>query len=53
VTAPPEFLPPKPVVIEFDKAEARLGESSMRQDRRPAADRVEILPSKRGQYKKL
>jgi hypothetical protein len=53
VTAPPEFLPPKPVVIEFDKAEARVGESSTRQDRRPAADRVEILPSKRGQYKKI
>jgi uncharacterized protein involved in exopolysaccharide biosynthesis len=53
VTAPPEFLPPRPVVIEFDKAEARLGESSARQDRRPAADRIEILPSKRGQYKKI
>jgi len=53
VTAPPEFLPPKSQVIEFDKAEGRLGESSTRQDRRPAADRVEILPSKRGQYKKL
>jgi hypothetical protein len=53
VTALPEFLPPKPVVIEFEKAEARVGESSTRQDRRGAADRVEILPSKRGQYKKL
>ncbi len=53
VTAPPEFLPPKPVVLEFDKPEAHVGESSTRQDRRPAADRVEILPSKRGQYKKL
>jgi hypothetical protein len=53
VTAPPEFLPPKSQVIEFDKAEARVGESSTRQDRRPAADRVEILPSKRGQYKKI
>ena len=53
VTAPPEFLPPKPMVIEFDNAEARVGESSTRQDRRPAADRVEILPSKRGQYKKI
>jgi hypothetical protein len=53
VTAPPEFLPPRPQVIEFDKGEARSGESSTRQDRRPSADRVEILPSKRGQYKKL
>jgi hypothetical protein len=53
VTAPPEFLPPKPVVLEFDKAEARVGDPSTRQDRRPSADRVEILPSKRGQYKKI
>jgi len=53
VTAPPEFLPPKSQVIEFDKGDARLGDSSTRQDRRPAADRVEILPSKRGQYKKI
>jgi capsular polysaccharide biosynthesis protein len=53
VTAPPEFLPPKPVVIEFDKADARVGESSTRQDRRAAADGIEILPSKRGQYKKI
>jgi uncharacterized protein involved in exopolysaccharide biosynthesis len=53
VTAPPEFLPPRPQVLEFEKAEAHLGESSTRQDRRPAADRVEILPSKRGQYKKI
>ena len=53
VTAPPEFLPPKSQVIEFDNGEGRVGESSTRQDRRPAADRVEILPSKRGQYKKI
>jgi len=53
VTAPPEFLPPKSVVIEFNKPDARVGESSTRQDRRAAADGVEILPSKRGQYKKL
>ena len=51
VTAPPEVLPPRPVVIEFDHADARSGESS-RQDRRPADDRIEILPSRRGQYKK-
>jgi hypothetical protein len=53
VTAPPEFLPPKPLVIEFDKGDARTGESSSRQDRRAAADGLEILPSKRGQYKKI
>jgi uncharacterized protein involved in exopolysaccharide biosynthesis len=53
VTAPPEFLPPQPVVSESDKGDARVGESSTRQDRRAAADGVEILPSKRGQYKKL
>jgi polysaccharide biosynthesis transport protein len=53
VTAPPEFLPPKPIVIEFEKADARAGESSTRQDRRASVDGVEILPSKRGQYKKL
>lgn len=53
VTAPPEFLPPKPIIIEFEKADARVGESSTRQDRRVSADGVEILPSKRGQYKKL
>jgi polysaccharide biosynthesis transport protein len=53
VTAPPEFLPPKPIVIDFDKADARVSESSTRQDRRVSADGVEILPSKRGQYKKL
>ena len=53
VTAPPEFLPPKPVVIEFDKGDARLGESSTRQDRRANADGVEVLPSKHGQYKKV
>jgi len=53
VTAPPEFLPPKPVVIEFDKGDARVGESSTRQDRRANADGVEVLPSKHGQYKKV
>jgi hypothetical protein len=53
VTAPPEFLPPKPMVIEFDKRDSRAGESSTRQDRRAAADGIDILPSKRGQYKKI
>ena len=53
VTAPPEFLPPKPAVIEFNRGDAHAGESSTRQDRRAAADGVEILPSKRGQYKRI
>jgi uncharacterized protein involved in exopolysaccharide biosynthesis len=53
VTAPPEFLPPKPMVIEFDRGDARAGDFSSRQDRRAAADGLEILPSKRGQYKKI
>ena len=53
VTAPPEFLPPKPTVIDFDKLADHKGESPSRKDRRAAADGVEILPSKRGQYKKV
>ena len=53
VTAQPEFLPPRPVVIEFEETDARVGESSTRQDRRTPFDRVEILPSKHGQYKKV
>jgi hypothetical protein len=53
VTAQPEFLPPRSVVIEIDKTDAHVGESSTRQDRRAAFDRVDILPSKRGQYKKI
>jgi succinoglycan biosynthesis transport protein ExoP len=53
VTAPPEFLPPKPKVIEFDMGDGRVGESSTRQDRRANADGIEVLPSKHGQYKKV
>jgi len=53
VTAPPEFLPPRPMVIDFEKLDDRTGESSTRQDRRAAADGVEILPYKHGQYKKV
>jgi hypothetical protein len=53
VTAPPEFLPPKPVVIEFEKLDETKGESSTRQDRRASFDGIETLPSKRGQYKKI
>jgi capsular polysaccharide biosynthesis protein len=53
VTAPPEFLPPKSIVINVDREEAHAGESSTRQDRRAAYDGLEILPSRRGQYKKI
>jgi hypothetical protein len=52
VTAPPEVLPPGPVVIEFDRADERQGESSG-PDRHPSDDRIATLPSKRGQYKKV
>ena len=52
VTTAPEFLPPKPVVLEFDKTDPRTGEPWARQDRRDSQDRVDILPSKRGQYRK-
>jgi len=53
VTAPPEVLPPRPVVIDFVKVDEPKGESSTRQDRRASFDGIEILPSKRGQYKKI
>jgi hypothetical protein len=51
VTAPPEFLPPK--AIEEDKTDAINEGSPLRQDRLITADGTDILPSKRGQYKKL
>jgi hypothetical protein len=53
ITAPPEFLPPRPIVIHVDREGAAAGESSTRQDRRAAYDNIQILPSKRGQYKKI
>jgi capsular polysaccharide biosynthesis protein len=53
VTATPEVLPPKPVVIDVNKLDESKGESSTRQDRRASFDGIEILPSKRGQYKKI
>jgi hypothetical protein len=53
VTAPPEFLPPKPIVVDVDRVGAPKGESSTRQDRRAAFDGIQILPSRRGQYKKI
>lgn len=53
ITAPPEFLPPRPIVINVDREGVPAGESSTRQDRRAAYDNIQILPSKRGQYKKI
>ena len=53
ITAPPEFLPPRPIVINVDREGAPAGESSTRQDRRAPYDNIQILPSRRGQYKKI
>lgn len=53
ITAPPEFLPPRPIVINVDREGVPAGESSTRQDRRAAYDNIQILPSKRGQYRKI
>jgi hypothetical protein len=53
VTAAPEVLPPRPIVIDVAKLDETKGESSTRQDRRASFDGIEILPSKRGQYKKV
>lgn len=52
VTAAPEFLPPKAVVVMIDKEQERLDEHSVRRDRRDAYDDLQILPSWRGQYRK-
>jgi hypothetical protein len=55
VTAPPEFLPPKPMVETTDADRDNTwtgGTSAARRDRRDAYDDVDILPSWRGQYKK-
>jgi len=52
VTAPPEFLPPKPMVERTEKEHTSAGNSTSRRDRRDTYDDVEILPSWRGQYKK-
>jgi len=52
VTTAPEFLPPRPVVLEFEKTDPRSGEPGTRLERRDTKDRVEILPSRRGQYRK-
>jgi uncharacterized protein involved in exopolysaccharide biosynthesis/Mrp family chromosome partitioning ATPase len=52
VTAPPEFLPPKPLVETTDKERSKASAAKGRRDRRDSFDDVEILPSWRGQYKK-
>ena len=52
VTAPPEFLPPKPAVEKTETQHSRANNSVSRRDRRDAYDDVEILPSWRGQYRK-
>ena len=51
VTAPPEFLPPKPMV-EKEENEHSSTHNNTRRDRRDTYDDVEILPSWRGQYKR-
>jgi hypothetical protein len=53
ITAPPEFLPPRPIVVNVDREGPPASGSSTRQDRRAAYDNIQILPSKRGQYKKV
>jgi succinoglycan biosynthesis transport protein ExoP len=53
VTAPPEFLPPRTVSIDAGRDDAPAGEPASRQDRRAPYDGVDILPSRRGQYKKV
>jgi hypothetical protein len=53
VTASPEVLPPRPIVIDVDKLDKTKGQPASRQDRRASFDGIEILPSKHGQYKKL
>jgi Mrp family chromosome partitioning ATPase/uncharacterized protein involved in exopolysaccharide biosynthesis len=48
VTAPAEFILPKPLAAEFEAGDGPVGESSTRQGRRTAADAVETLPSMLG-----
>ena len=52
VTAPPEFLPPKPLVEKSEKEHSNPNNGTSRRDRRETFDDVEILPSWRGQYKR-
>jgi uncharacterized protein involved in exopolysaccharide biosynthesis len=48
VTAPPEFLPPKPATEKDEKGASRSG----RLDRKDTYDEVPILPSWHGQYRR-
>jgi hypothetical protein len=48
VTAPAEFISPKPLAAEFEAGDGPVGESSTRQGRRTAADSVQNLPSMLG-----
>jgi hypothetical protein len=52
VTAPPEFLPPKPLEETAENEHRVNGKSTSRRDRRDTYDDVQILPSWRGQYKR-
>lgn len=52
VTAPPEFLPPKPLVEKSEKEHSASASGTSRRDRRETYDDVEILPSWRGQYRR-
>ena len=53
VTAPPEFLPPTPIVIKVDREERAVGEPHVGPGRRMPVEAIEILPFKRGQFNKL
>jgi hypothetical protein len=52
VTAPPEFLPPKPMVEHTGEGHSKGPSSTAQRDRRDTYDDVEILPSWRGQYRR-
>ena len=52
VTAEPEFLPPREFIPLKDREQGQETASTARNDRRDAYDDVQILPSRRGQYKK-
>jgi uncharacterized protein involved in exopolysaccharide biosynthesis/Mrp family chromosome partitioning ATPase len=52
VTAQPEFLPPGPPVETTDKENSRESSFVTYRDRPDVYDGVQILPSRRGQYKR-
>ncbi len=52
VTAQPEFLPPREFIPMKDREPIPETPSSTRGDRREEFDDLQILPSRRGQYKK-